>query len=208
MDNRYSFDTFIPDTQNKEAFQSIKKLVDNGGQCVFICGPSTCGKTHLLKAFAAAFQNTYPHRQILYLDIDEFRSLFLSAVHEDTVDDFWNFVLDHHAIVIDNAQYALGMERVIAAVVKEYIKSGKCVLMAGDYLLHDLAKATTSVVTLVRPGFAARYEIVCRNAREIGLSISPVDLQQIAWESQNIRQIEGRLLQEKFRVLSNGDCCG
>lgn len=199
VEKRYRFDTYHAGIENENALKLVRGLVDNCvEQCVFITGPSAVGKTHLLYAIKHEIHDAYPDQQTLFLRIDELRTLLVCALQDDGMAGFWKYLLSFDLLMVDNTQFALGLEDILQSLAAAYLQSGKRFILAGDYILSNLRKLPLYVITLTLPTYSTRRQIINTKAREIGITISSASLERIAIKSKNTRQIEGALLQEKF----------
>ena len=194
---RHRFDTYHAGNENLQAVELMKNLACSGlGHCIFLIGPSACGKTHLLSAFANTVLANNPDCTILYLRIDDFVSQYVTALRSNCFSTFREKLTSFQLLLLDNVQFALGREHLIQIIAEAYIQHGKSILMAGDYLLPNFQNLPLSVIKLVLPSYSTRYEIVQHQAAEMGISIETAVLERIAIISKNARQLRGAILHE------------
>lgn len=194
---RHRFDTYHAGSENSKAVELMKSLACSGlGHCIFLIGPSACGKTHLLSAYANTVLANNPDHKLLYLRIDDLMSQYATSLHSNCFSAFSEHLASCQLLLLDNVQFALGREDLIQTISEVYIQHGKSILMAGDYLLRNLQKLPLSVIKLVLPSYSTRYEIVQHQAAEMGLSIETSALEKIAMKSKNARQLRGAILHE------------
>ena len=200
-DQRYRFGTYYAGTENENALKLLRGLVvKNGAQGVFVVGQSACGKTHLLYAIEHEIHDTYPDQQTLFLRIDELRTLLVCALQNNDMAGFWKYLLSFDLLMVDNTQFALGLEDILECLVRAYFQRGRRIVFAGDYILSKIGKLPLCVITLSLPSYSTRRQITSAKAKEMKIPVSTASLERIAIKSKNVRQIEGALLQEKLFI--------
>lgn len=111
LQDRLTFDTFVPGRGNEFAFAMSKQLASwNEGpfHLVFFHGPYGYGKTHLLNAIAWEAQSLKPDAKIVYLTAEKFTSTFVKALMDRSTQAFKEEVRSADLLLIDDVHFIGG----------------------------------------------------------------------------------------------------
>jgi chromosomal replication initiator protein len=105
LSTSYSFETFVPGDENVLALEAANKVVQQPGHHynpLYLFGPSSVGKTHLLRALRIRLEEVYPAWDILCLPACEFIEECESHWREKTTYEFRQQLWRMDAILIDD----------------------------------------------------------------------------------------------------------
>lgn len=190
-----TLDNFISGEENLENFVSLQNYIDNpAGDVIFLLGPPSTGKTHLLYAIVhKMYSNT--DLEVKMLTSESLKNGLMTSIRDGTTDQFWRDLLKADMLIVDDAQFAS------CCIVDDLLKlcgifqrNNKRVILAGDYLLNDLRVIPNlRVLELVRPSVDTRRIIVEEIAKEKALVLNEKLINLIAEKVDDPRRIRGMI---------------
>ena len=133
-----TFENFIVSETNIQAFNACVEFAKGSNAFpnpLVLCGPSPCGKSHLLNAIATYIQNNEPSVKVSVVRFDDFISLYVECLHKKDLSAFEERYLTADALLIDNAQFLAGLsgtQECFAEIFYEMCLSGKRVALVSD----------------------------------------------------------------------------
>ena len=114
LDELMSFEAFMADSSNDEAFFAAKSFASKGGtrfNPLYIYGHSGTGKTHLLSAIGNAIKARNPNTPVLFFNGDEFVTLVIDHIRKQRMQLFRRGVqLEGAILLVDDVQLLSGKE--------------------------------------------------------------------------------------------------
>ena len=114
VDEAMSFDAFMADSSNDEAFFATKAFAAKGGtrfNPLYIYGQSGTGKTHLLSAIGNAVKQRNPETPVLFFNGDEFVTLVIDHIRQQRMQLFRRGTqLEGAIVLVDDVQLLSGKE--------------------------------------------------------------------------------------------------
>lgn len=133
-----TFENFIVSETNAQAFNACVEFAKGSGAFpnpLVLCGPSPCGKSHLLNAIETYIQNSEPSVRVCIVPFDDFVSLYVEGLHKKDLSEFKARYLIEDVLMIDNAQFLAGKsatQEVLSDMFYEMCLSGKRVVLVSD----------------------------------------------------------------------------
>ena len=95
---------------NKLAWNTVELAINYPGQAnpIYLFGPSSVGKTHLLEGIWSAVKQQSNRKPPLYLTTEQFISSFLMSIHQKTTAEFREKFKGISILLIDDIQYLSG----------------------------------------------------------------------------------------------------
>lgn len=137
MSNK-SFENFIVNETNAKGYQaclSYAKGLNDFQNPLILCGPSPCGKTHLLYAIKNYLKSNEPSLKVCVVPFDDFISLFVEGLHKKDLSEFKARYEPNDVLMLDNAQFLAGLsgtQEYFAEIFHEMYLSGKRILLVSD----------------------------------------------------------------------------
>jgi len=111
---RFTFDTYVVGQSNRLAVAGAKAVAQKPGRTynpLFIYGPSGLGKTHLLHAIAAEYQQNYPNLKVVYISAQQFAEEFVNALQTNRIDAFRKAQRQVGVWLVDDIQFVAGKDK-------------------------------------------------------------------------------------------------
>ena len=108
-----TFDTFVVGSSNRFAHAAAISVANNPAETynpLFIYGPSSLGKTHLLYAIASVVHKNHPSYNIVYIKGDQFTNELIAALQEGRNNEFRNKYRNADLFLVDDIQFIAGKE--------------------------------------------------------------------------------------------------
>lgn len=165
---------FIELPENHLALSFVKKALDRPGAInpIYIYGQVGVGKTHLLHAFANAFQKNAPFSQVEYLTPDDFVTDFTQALITKTDRDFRIRYRSVDALLIDDIQFFMGKEKSSVEffhVFNAIHASGRQMIFTSDKDPRELESldnrlksrlSSSAIIEIKAPALESRYRLI------------------------------------------------
>lgn len=207
--SRFTFDTFVKDSSNALAYESIKRI-SNQETVTFnplvIHSASGFGKTHLLNALANELAQTNPTQQVIYISADKFMYSFIKALKENDTYRFKQSFKSADILMIDDIHFIAGKEstaKELFHIIDDYITNGKQVIITSNnspFLIEGLNDSLKSriasglIVDITPANFDLRLKIVNAKCKTLNLELQSGIAEFIASKiSTSIRELEGAI---------------
>ncbi len=209
ISERFTFDTFIKDSSNAIAYESIKRISTQDTTTfnpLFIHSPSGFGKTHLLNALSNELINSNSKKQVIYISADKFMYSFVKALKENDMYRFKQSFKSADILIIDDIQFIAGKgatAKELFHIIDDYITNGKQVVIASnsspfliDGLNENLKSRISSglVIDILPANFDLRLKIVNKKCKDLDLHLESGVSDFIASKiTTSIRELEGAI---------------
>ncbi|MFN8439577.1 MAG: chromosomal replication initiator protein DnaA [Caldilineaceae bacterium] len=203
----YAFDTFVVGKHNQLASAAAMSIVDKPGKRfnpLFVYGGVGLGKTHLLHAVGnRLYQRGF---KTLYCTSEQFTNDLITAIRNQSTDDFRNKYRELDVLLIDDIQFIGGKDSTQEEFFHTFnhlFNSGKQVVISSDKLPKSVPTLENRLrsrfegglqVDISQPDFETRVAILEAKARDRHFDISLEVLKEIAGRVEsNVRELEGAL---------------
>ncbi len=212
----YTFENFIVGSTNKfaqAACVAVASAPASNYNPLFIYGNSGLGKTHLMYATINRMKQNNPSIKIIYTKGEDFTNEMISALANNTIQDFRDVYRKCDVLLIDDIQFIAGKN----ATQEEFFhtfnalfEDKKQIILTSDRPPHEIKTLEDRLVSRFEWGLLAdieppdlelRIAITKKKAEQISVNI-PDDVLTFLGENlrSNIRQIEGAV--KKLGALS------
>ncbi len=133
-----TFENFIVSDTNIKAYQDSLAFAIGSGTFpnpLVLCGPSPCGKTHLLHSIKSYIQENETDVKVSLVSFDDFISLYVEGLHKRDLSELESKYLTCDVLMIDNAQFLAGKnftQESLSDMFYEMCLSGKRVALVSD----------------------------------------------------------------------------
>ena len=133
-----TFENFIVSETNTQAFNACVEFAKGTGvfpNPLVLCGPSPCGKTHLLHAIKNLVQDREPSAKVCIVPFDEFISQYVEGLNKKDLSEFEGRYLTEDVLMIENAQFLAGKSATQESISNMFYKMcilGKRVALVSD----------------------------------------------------------------------------
>ncbi len=137
QDNQ-TFETFIISETNSQGYQECVAFAKGKGvfsNPLLLCGPSPCGKTHLLNSIRHFIKKESPNTKIGFVSYGDFLSSYIEGLLKKDLKPFVQEYMEYDVLLIDNAHSMAGMsatEESFAGLFYEMLQSGKRIAISSD----------------------------------------------------------------------------
>ena len=204
---RYTFETFVVGNHNRLAHAAAQSIVEQPGHRfnpLFVYGGVGLGKTHLLHAIGHAM--TMPGKHVLYCSSEQFTNDLISAIRQQSTEEFRNKYRQVDLLLIDDIQFIGGKE----STQEEFFHTfnhlhagGRQVVISSDRPPKEIATLEARLrsrfegglqADISQPDLETRVAILQSKAQSINHTVSTEVLMLIAERVEsNIRELEGAL---------------
>ena len=204
---RYTFENFVVGNHNRLAHAAAQSIVEQPGHRfnpLFVYGGVGLGKTHLLHAIGHAM--TMPGKQVLYCSSEQFTNDLISAIRQQSTEEFRNKYRQVDLLLIDDIQFIGGKE----STQEEFFHTfnhlhagGRQVVISSDRPPKEIATLEARLrsrfegglqADISQPDLETRVAILQSKAQSINHTVSIEVLMLIAERVEsNIRELEGAL---------------
>lgn len=217
---RHRFDTFVTGASNKLAAAAAMRMADEDGvqPTLFVHGPSGVGKSHLLHALAARFQERRTTAVVRIISAEAFTNEFVTAIKTAKVDAFRRSYRRVDLLCLDDVHFLSGKEATQNELLYTFDTiglDGARIAMASDEHPRDIRKLSErlvsrfmagAVVKVDLPDAALRETLFRRFAERRGMSLEEGAIKLLVERSAlaagamggsagSVREIEGLLNQ-------------
>jgi chromosomal replication initiator protein len=203
----HTFDSFVVGNHNRFAYAAAQAISEKPGykfNPLFLYGGVGLGKTHLLHAVGNALEAT--GHAVLYCTSEQFTNELISAIRNQSQEQFRNKYRELDVLLIDDIQFIGGKESTQEEVFHTFNhlqSAGRQVVLSSDRppkALTTLMERLRSrfeggiQVDISQPDFETRVAILQLKAQRLGSQVSLEVLKLIAERvDSNIRELEGAL---------------
>ena len=211
LNNRYTFENFIPGAGNDLAYAAAQAVVNNLGRKynpLFVYGGVGIGKTHLIQAVGNEVLTKNPQLNVVYVTIEQFVQEFTDAIRYKKIGEFANRYRKTDVLIIDDIQFIANKEK----TQEEFFHTFNILHEAGKQIIISSDKPPQAIPTLEErlksrfqmgmmidmqiPDLETRCAILKSKAEKINLKIENECVEFLASNiTTNIRVLEGALNQ-------------
>lgn len=144
LDQRLTFSSFVVGETNFAAQRAGRRVAEGPHPAhnpLYVSGPNGCGKTHILHAIGNAIQEARPGDKVLFLPVERFVYLFVSAIKAQRTLAFKEALRDVQTIIIDDFHLIDGKQASqteLFHTFRDFIDAGKQIVVAADRRPVDL----------------------------------------------------------------------
>ena len=171
LQERFSFDTFVPGPANEFAFAVARRVAswaDGHFNPVLFHGPYGFGKTHLLNALAWEAMRTAPGKRVVYLTAERFTSAFVKALQDRQTAAFKEELRNADLLLIDDVQFVAGktttQEELFHTLIA-LVEDGRRVVMTADRSPAELSEMEPRLRSHLQAGLVCGIEPADRTLR-------------------------------------------
>lgn len=201
---RFTFENFIACPNSAQAFALARAAADAPGEPahspLYIHGPISSGKSHLLYAIQNRLSQTAPEKRVACLKSDDFTGELIQSIRYGRNLSFRATYAGLDVLLVDDIQFIQGKEATqqeFLTIVDLLLQSGKQVVLTATCPLEALPVLNTALsateVAITAPSPETMLTVAAAKAAEYGMEIPEVVLRYITHRTENIRQIEGAL---------------
>lgn len=212
---KYEFDNFIVGDENKLAYTAATGVASGDTRLspLFIHGDCGLGKTHLLRAIAAAFSRSRPDAVVRYVTAEAFTNEFIASMRANKLDAFRQRYRDCDLLCIDDVHFLNNKDKTQGEFLHTFDAidlDGKLVAMASDEHPRDMTRLSAALTSrfmagalfrLTPPGRGLRLQIIAEIGRRRGLAIDTAAAEVISERAEracdadrsgpSVRDLEG-----------------
>jgi chromosomal replication initiator protein len=170
---------------NQLAFAAAQEVARHPGKIspLFLFGPTSVGKTHLLQAICAELREQYPSKIALYLNAEDFTTGFVEALRSGGLPSFRQKYRQVDLLAIDDVQFFLGKrctQRELLYTIDTLLADGKQMVLASDRPPEAFRECGAEFVARLQSGMvcsvdppdeAVRLGIVAQLCRRLNLEL-------------------------------------
>lgn len=215
-DSAYKLETLVRGEENLLAISgAYKVLLEPGDKYnpLFVHGPPGCGKSHLLYALRAKFEEQHPKWNLLALPSGEFLEECENAWQRQKTVEFRNHLWKLDVLLIDDVHALANRPSALEELYHSFnrlVADGKQIVLTSRYapaelpdfpLTHRSRFQSGLVVGLDLPRERLMHEIVIDRCRQHRVRPSQKAVNFLSKELRNIRELDG--LVRQFSVENN-----
>ncbi len=202
-----SFGDFVCGETNQIAFRSAERVARQPGDTpLFLHGPTSVGKTHLLESICTEARKNHPQLTIIYQSAEQFTSAFLESLRGSGLPSFRRKYRGVGLLILDDLQFVVGKRATrieLLHTVDTLLREGRQLVFAADEPPGQLSALGPELVTRLQSGIvcsldppdhATRLGIVRQMSGRLGIRV-PDDVQQYIASrvTSHAREISGAL---------------
>lgn len=210
----FSFDTFVPGDENVLAIEAANKVLEDPGDRYnpfVLYGPPSVGKSHLLCAVRARFEERYPHWNVLSLPSGEFIEECDAARQNKTTYEFRQQLWKLDLLLIDDIHLLENRDAALEELYhafNRFVADGRQLVFSSREAPADLAAFPTAlrmrltsglVVPIEPPRERMMRDLVEQQGYDFGFRLTQKATSYLCREVRSVRELNGI-----FRELSNG----
>ncbi|MFP4273109.1 MAG: chromosomal replication initiator protein DnaA [Halothiobacillaceae bacterium] len=209
LNPNFLFENFVEGKSNQLARAASRQVADNPGtgyNPLFIYGGVGLGKTHLMHAIGNQILDKTPDARVIYLHSERYVQEMITALRNQTMEDFKSFYRSVNALLIDDIQFFAGKERSQEEFFHTFnalVEQGQQIIMSCDRYpkeiegLEERLKSRFGwglTVAVEPPELETRVAILQKKAEQAKIDLSDEVAFFIAKRIRaNIRELEGAL---------------
>jgi len=204
---RAALEEFVAGEANRVALAASARVARcPGGTPLFIYGPTSVGKTHLLEGIWTAARGHHPQATIIYQSAEQFTSQFLEALRGSGLPSFRRKYRGVDVLLLDDLHFLIGKRATrteLLHTVDTLLREGRQLVIAADRPPAQLSGLGTELITRLQsgmvcmidpPDFATRRGIVERMAERMEMAMPDDVAHYIASRfTEHAREISGAL---------------
>lgn len=212
-------ETFVAGRRNTLALRTAEMIVQRPGAMspVLFYGPTSVGKTHLLRAVCSSFRRHRPRSACLYLTAEQFTSGFLQALRGTGMPSFRQKCRGVEMLALDDLQFFCGKRATLNELlhtVDHFLREGRQLVFAADRPPAELAALGTELRTRLESGvvceiqaadYEMRVEILGQMAGRMGVEV-PAEVKHFiaARLTNHARELSGALCRLQAASVASG----
>nr|WP_243436057.1 AAA family ATPase [Acanthopleuribacter pedis] len=209
LNPKFRFDTFGLGPENEFAHAAalaISKTPSKAYNPLYLYGPPTLGKTHLLHALAHEITAKHPDLDICHLSAGSFKDQLDRSLNQGTTEHFRQLYNTVDVFILDDLNYLKGdsqTQEIFFQIFSSLLEKDKQIVLAGHVpptLRSDLDSRLTNlfhaglVVDMRQPSYETRVAILQKKSQIENCFLPAKVLHFIAGNfSRNILELEGAL---------------
>lgn len=208
------FKNFVQGKSNQLALAASQSVAENMANYkvsrvynpLFIYGASGLGKTHLMQAIAHEILEKRDDCYVMYLSSEKFTNEMISAVRNNTNEEFRKKYRSVDMLLIDDIQFIAnktGTQEEFFHTFEDLYNQGKQIVISSDRPPKEIKHLEDRLVSrfgwgiivdISKPDFETRVAILQKKQDELGAVVDYKILEYIAENIEtNIRDLEGAL---------------
>ncbi|MGC9456615.1 MAG: chromosomal replication initiator protein DnaA [Halothiobacillaceae bacterium] len=209
LNPNFLFENFVEGKSNQLARAASRQVAENPGtgyNPLFIYGGVGLGKTHLMHAIGNHILAKNPAARVIYLHSERYVQEMITALRNQTMEDFKSFYRSVNALLIDDIQFFAGKERSQEEFFHTFnalVEQGQQIIMSCDRYpkeiegLEERLKSRFGwglTVAVEPPELETRVAILQKKAEQASIDLPDEVAFFIAKRIRaNIRELEGAL---------------
>lgn len=209
LNPNYVFSTFVVGKSNRLPHAASLAVAESPGNTYnpfFIWGKVGLGKTHLMHAIGHHIAATNNNTKILYVSAEKFTNDLITAIRNNTNQEFRARYRELDVLMIDDVQFIAGKEQTQEEFFHTFnslYEAGKQIVLTSDRPPREMTKLEDRLrtrfewglmVDVTPPDYETRLAIVKNKSAMLGVKLSDPVSDLIAENvTANVRQIEGTL---------------
>jgi chromosomal replication initiator protein len=206
---KFCFDNFVVGPNNSFAHAVCIAVAASPGYAynpLFIYGQVGLGKTHLMQAIGHYIQEKQPEKSVLYISSEKFTNELISALQNQTMQQFRDKYRNIDALLIDDIQFIAGKERTQEEFFHTFNhlhNDNKQIIISSDKPPKEISKLEERLISrfewgitsdIQPPDFETRIAILRTKAATMDTPVPDEVIEFIAANfKSNIRELEGAL---------------
>lgn len=210
LNPKYTFDTFVVGENNRLAHAAGLAVAESLGEAynpLFLYSGVGLGKTHLMHAIGNFVLNQNPNAKVLYITSEKFTNELISAIQNNTTEDFRKKYRNIDLLLIDDIQFFIGKERCqeeFFHTFNELYENKKQIIISSDKPPKDINPLEERlksrfewglIADIQKPDYETRCAILNKKCELDHITIDNEIIKMIAEKTvdSNIRELEGVL---------------
>lgn len=206
----YQLDTLVPGEENVLAISGVLKVLEEPGDRynpLFIFGPPSVGKTHLLYALCRRFENEHPDWNVLALPAGEFLEECEHAWQNNQTVEFRQQLWKLNALFIDDVHLLSNRPAALEELYHAFnrlVADGRQLVFTSRFAPAEMAEFSTALRTRFQSGLVVSVEpprerlmrdIIEQKCQTSGILPSRTATRYLCKELRNVRELHGILHQ-------------
>lgn len=209
LNPKYTFNNFVVGSFNEFAHAAACAITKNPGTVYnpfFVYGGVGLGKTHLLQAIGNSVNEAFERKKIQYISSERFISGIVSAIRNQTIEQFKSTYKNFDILIIDDIQFLAGKEKCQEEFFHLFnilYENNKQIIISSDRppkSISSLEERLRSrfeggmITDIAPPDIESRLAILKQKIQEKKSILDELVLEYLASNIQrNIRELEGAL---------------
>ncbi|MBS4209373.1 DnaA/Hda family protein [Bacillus sp. FJAT-50079] len=199
LNPEYTFSNYISHYDNRLAYTAAKSISEAQGQAdnpLYIYGPTTSGKTHLLHAIGNSILEQSPTLKVIIINAEQYIHEFIESIKNNTMDDFRLKYTQADLLLLDDIEILLGREQTQEELLHLFnvlFEKSKQIVFTSDR--HPSEMSAMNERLLARLEWGAVIEIAPQRQKEKEIAHKKND------ERLKNLEIELALMKERYSQL-------